>query len=178
MQIMRDFMITSDNSKSLIKSQQQREVDRGFTYAIQCQIWLDEMFSAIRTYNAMMNLYLKIVAFKTKLRVYYQYCVQEYCPSTYQTPPERFTIAYFDDCCADTLSILEQSKKYKKQHSVLRVMRTALNHILSTQQDMFNLLKTGKYWDELFEMIRLARKPQGGFDSSLDSSPSNVNTEE
>ena len=175
---MRDFMITSDNFKSLTKSQQQREVDRGFTYAIQRQIRLDEMFSATRTYNAIMNLYLKIVAFNTELRVYYQHCVQENCPSTYQTLPEHFTIAYFDDYCADTLSILEQLKQYKKQHSVLRVMRIALNDILSTQQDMFNLLKTGKHWDKLFKTIRLAHEPQGGSDSSLDSSPNNVNTKE
>ena len=175
---MRDFMITSGNFKSLTKSQQQREIDRGFTYAIQCQIQLDEMFSATRTYNAMMNLYLKIVAFNTKLRVYYQHCAQENCPSTYQTPPELFTIAYFDNYCADTLSILEQLKKYKKQHSVLRVIRTALNDILSTQQDMFDLLRTGKHWDELFETIWLVHEPQGGSDLSLDSSPNDVNTEE
>ena len=77
----------------------------------------------------MMNLYLKIVAFNTKLRVYYQHSVQENCPSTYQTPPEHFTIAYFNGYCANTLSILEQLKKYKKQHSVLRVMQTALSDI-------------------------------------------------
>ena len=65
---MRDFMITSDNFKSLTKSQQQRDDDRGFTYVIQCQIWLDEMFSVTRTYDTMMNLYLKISSIQYKIK--------------------------------------------------------------------------------------------------------------
>ena len=75
MQTKREFMIISENFKALTKGQQQREIDKGFTYAIQQQVHLDEILSTITNYNVMVNWYIKMVVFNMKLRVYFQYFI-------------------------------------------------------------------------------------------------------
>ena len=144
MRIIRDFMITPNNFKGLTQKQQQREIEKGFTYAIRRQIRLDQAFSTITNYYVMVDRYVKMVALNTKLRVYSQFFIQKDYPLTYQNLSQNLTITHFENYCADTLSVLEQLKRCDRQDTMLQMMHAALNDIISTQQDMFDSLKTGK----------------------------------
>ena len=137
-------MITPSNFKGLTRRQQQREIEKGFTYALQWQIHLDQAFSTITNYYVMVYRYVEMVALNTKLRVYSQFFIHKDYPLTYQNLSQNLTITHFENYCADTLLVLEQLKKCERQDTMLHIMRAALNDIISMQQDMFDSLKTGK----------------------------------
>ena len=69
----------------------------------------------------------------------------------YQDPPKALTFGHLEDYRADTLSLLEQLKRCEKADEKLQIIRSALNDILVTQQDIFDFLKPGKHWDNYFD---------------------------
>ena len=156
MLVVREYMISATNFKRLTQNQKLREINDGFIYTLRRQICLDQLLNKPREYHMLVNLYIKMVAFNTKLRVYCQHLICKNCPSTYQPPPRCFTPAHFQDYCADTLSIIEQLKKCPRSNSVLPIMRTALNDIMTAQQEIIDILKTGKHWNDLFTTVRMA----------------------
>ena len=170
MQVKREFIIVPENFKSLTKGQQRREINKGFVHALQRQICLDENLSVITNYKIMVDQYIKMVVLNTKLRVYSQYFIREDYPSIYQDPPKVLTFGHLENYRADTLSLLEQLKKCEKTDEKLQVMRSALNDILITQQDMFDFLKPGKHWDNFFDTEEPMNQTNEGSDSSSDSS--------
>ena len=52
----------------------------------------------------------------------------------------------------------------------LQIIRSALNDILVTQQDIFDFLKPGKHWDNYFDMEEPKTQTNRKSDSSFDSS--------
>ena len=93
----------------------------------------------------MVDRYVKMVALITKLRVYSQYFIRENYPLSYQPLPKDLSITHFENYCADTLSVLEQLKKSHREDTMLQTMCAALNDIISTQQDMIDLLKPERF---------------------------------
>ena len=170
MQVKREFIIVPENFKALTKGQQRREINKGFVHALQRQICLDEKLSVITNYKIMVDQYIKMVVLNTKLRVYSQYFIREDYPPMYQDPPKALTFNHLEDYRADTLSLLEQLKRCEKADEKLQIMRSALNDILVTQQDVFDFLKPGKHWDNYFDTEEPKTQTNGKSDSSFDSS--------
>ena len=170
MQAKREFIIIPENFKALTKSQQRREISKGFEHAMQRQIRLDEKLSVVTNYKIVVDQNIKMVVLNTKLRIYSQYFIREDYPSMYQSLPRALTFTHFENYCADTLSVLEELKKYEKTDEKLQVMRSALNDIISTQQDIFDFLKPGKHWDNFFNTEEQMTQTNKGSDSSFDSS--------
>ena len=175
MQVKREFIIVPENFKALTKGQQRREINKGFEHALQRQICLDEKLSVITNYKIMVDQYIKMVVLNTKLRVYSQYFIQKDYPSMYQSPPKALTFIHFENYCADTLSVLEELKKCEKTDEKLQIMRSALNDILVTQQDIFDFLKPGKHWDNFFDTEEPMNQTNERSDSSFDSSTNKEN---
>ena len=178
MQVKREFIIVPENFKALTKGQQRREINKGFVHALQRQIHLDKKLSVITNYKIMVDQYIKMVVLNTKLRVYSQYFIREDYPSMYQDPPRALTFTHLEDYRADTLSLLEELKRCERTDEKLQVMRSALNDILVTQQDIFDFLKPGKHWDNFFDTGELMTQTNKESDSSIDSSPNKEDTKE
>ena len=146
-------MIDPKNFKTLHQEEKQREIEKGFVYALRQQILLDEKFSNTTNFKVVLNWYIRIVAFNATLRVYAQRFIRSIYPLIYWDPPQHITTSHFLDYCADSLSILEQLKRNKRRKSDLSMINTALNDIITQQQQMFEYVKAGNCWETLFETI-------------------------
>ena len=73
--------------------------------------------------------------------------------------------------------MLEQLKKCERQDKKLHMMQAALNDIITAQQDMFDFLKPGRHWNELFDTIESINQLNKRSDLSFDSSSNNGDAE-
>ena len=61
------IMIPKERLRKLMKNQQSREIQRGFTYTIKQQVQLDELITMIRNYEVMILIYNRVVILNTKI---------------------------------------------------------------------------------------------------------------
>ena len=144
-------MIERRNFRALYWEEKEREIEKGFVYVLQRQIQLDEKFSDTSNFKVVLNWYIRVVALNSTLRVYAQRLIRNDYPSIYQDPPQHITTEHFLNYCADTLSVLEQLKKSKREKWKLSTINAALDDIISQQQEIFNYIKTGNRWEKLFD---------------------------
>ena len=146
-------MIETRNFRRLYWEEKEREIEKGFVYALQRQIQLDEKFSNTSNFKVVLNWYIRVIALNSTLRVYAQRLIRNDYPLIYQDPPQHITTEHFLNYCADTLSVLEQLKKNKREKWQRSIINAALNDIISQQQEMFDYIKTGNRWEKLFETL-------------------------
>ena len=106
-------MIERRNFRTLFSKEKEREIEKGFVYALQRQVQLDEKFSDTSNFKAVLNWYIRVIALNSTLRVYAQWLIRNDYPLIYRDPPQHITTEHFLNYCADTLAVLEQLKKSK-----------------------------------------------------------------
>ena len=115
-QVKRDFMIDRRNFRDVnFRRKTKRKSKEDLPMPCSDKYNWMKKFSDTSNFKAVLNWYIRVVALNSTLRVYAQWLIRIDYPLIYQDPPQHITVDHFLNYCADTLAVLEQLKKSKRE---------------------------------------------------------------